>query len=327
MNAALDPHIILDRAREHLRSREIPQAIDVLRSLMVLGIEEPPVLELLGVSYSLSGDHEWAIAMFQRVLAVTPDRVPAYVNLGALLVKRGAYSEAIACLERAAQLDQTSSDIYHNLGIAYQETRDWGRAHVAFKAAVRLKPDSTGTLYRLGELCVQTKNFPVAIAYFNKVLEINPQHMRSRHALDQLVQRLAQEKTSNGRSPVTSGMPSSSAVTNSDLRPTELPAYSSGASRSTVRPMRERTTSEVNDIKLLARDIHLKGTLLLDWFDDIGTATLAAFRKQVQNGINGRPAFTTARRDLQSQMKVACEQYQHLVNTIGRLEELLQRRR
>lgn len=296
MTVALDPNAIMDRARVHLRRREVPQAIEVLRSLIVLGIEDAPVLELLGVCYSLSGDADWAIAMFQRVLAVAPDRVPAYVNLGALLVKRGDFAGAIACLEQAAQLDQTTSDIYHNLGIAYLEMRNWGRAQAALKAAVRLKPDSTGTLYRLGELYMLTNNVPVAITYFNKVLELNPQHVRAKHALEE-VTRTTGSPRSNVSVPIASATP--------------------------PRLRREPSSSDLNDIKLLTRDAQLKATRLLEWFEGAGSEVFAAFRKQVQNGVTARPAFVTARRDLLSQSKIACELEAELAKALVRLEAKL----
>lgn len=326
MANALDPDAVLVRAKNHLKHGEFPIAIELLRSLMVLGIDEPRVLETLGVAYSLSGDSEWATSLLQRCIEQAPQRVSAYVNLGAHLTRLRNYQAAVDCLLNALQITQESADVFQNLGVAYQELHDWGRAQAAFRNAIRLKPEFVAAHYRLAQVLWHSKNVAVATSYFRKVLELDPQHKRARQALDEIHRNVSPNRESAVAAapiivPVSTSQLASSADASFDNVAPDFGDLEPSAAPSPTR-CRPRTADDVANVKLLAGDIAKKCQKLIDWFEEPGAEAFSQFRKQVANGVSERTAFMKAHRDCTAQIRVAVDQYRRIEDSFRRLRKV-----
>lgn len=316
MSTTLQTDAIFVRAKNHLKHGEISSAIELLRSLMVLGIEEPRVLETLGVAYSLAGDSEWATALLTRTIQESPRRVSAYINLGAHLTHLDDYVAAVACLQQALQITQESADVYHNLGIAYQELRDWGQSQAAFQNAIRLKPDFVAAYYRLAQVLWHSKNTELAIAYLRKVLELDPQHARARRSLDEI---LSAKSPQRERPRVDNQVKTETPATQKSQL---LANFTQDVV--TTSPVRQvtRTPRQLTDIKRQAAEIATQTENLIDWFESTGADVLSQLRRQVANGVNERPAFIKARSEAVTQVRDALNQYARLEESFRRLQDL-----
>lgn len=315
MSTTLQTDAIITRAKNHLRLGETADAIELLRSLMVLGVEEPRVLETLGVAYSLAGDAEWANTLLRRTIEQSPHRVSAYVNLGANLSRIGDPTAAVECLLQALQFTHDSADVYQNLGIAYQDLRDWGQAQAAFQNAIRLKPDFIAAYYRLAQVLWKSKNTPVAIAYFRKVLELDPQHARARRSLDEILStKTLRDHAHAEKQPQPVPTPAANAVS-----PIDLPQQSA-----IVPPPKQVawTLKQITDIRRHASDIASQADKLIEWFEGTGAEVLAQLRRQVANGVSERPAFVKARNDAVVQVREVTNLYRRLEESLERLAEL-----
>ena len=70
-----------------------------------------------GVSLSMSGHHQAAIQVFDRVLAQDPNHVLALSAKGSSLASLGRPREALKCFERAIDLDPETAEHYRNAAL------------------------------------------------------------------------------------------------------------------------------------------------------------------------------------------------------------------
>lgn len=86
------------------------------------------------------GDDAGAIGKYREVIALRPDVVEAYVNLGAALAHAGRFDEAIAEYERALARSPDQPQIRLNLALAYYKAGRIERAAAEFQALHEAAP-------------------------------------------------------------------------------------------------------------------------------------------------------------------------------------------
>lgn len=69
----------------------------------------------LGVARKVAGDYPTAIAYFQQAIALQPELVLAYYNLGSIFQEREKMEEAIACYQKVPEVATSNTGIYHQL--------------------------------------------------------------------------------------------------------------------------------------------------------------------------------------------------------------------
>ena len=79
--------------------------------------------DLRGQAYENKGDHDRAIADFNKSLELNPNKAAPYVNRGRAYSGKGDYDPAIADYDRAVQLDPKDAWIYDNRGPRLRQQR------------------------------------------------------------------------------------------------------------------------------------------------------------------------------------------------------------
>ncbi|MFP3787146.1 tetratricopeptide repeat protein, partial [Burkholderia sp. SIMBA_024] len=64
-----------------------------------------------GNAYNALGEHEAAVASFERALALRPDYAEAHINLGSAIGKRGGYAGAESHYRRAVALNPNPTNL------------------------------------------------------------------------------------------------------------------------------------------------------------------------------------------------------------------------
>ncbi len=95
----------------------------------------------MGLIAVKKGDVYNAEKYFRDVLAIEPDFIPAYKNLGIILTNRRRFAEAIDLLTEALRREPENAKIHNSLGIAYAEQGEMEKAVKSFSKAVTIKPD------------------------------------------------------------------------------------------------------------------------------------------------------------------------------------------
>jgi tetratricopeptide (TPR) repeat protein len=93
----------------------------------------------LGYAYFQLGRNDEALAQFNQVIGLEPNRPTGYAFKGAVLLRQGKFDEAIPLLQKANDL-QPSAQAVSNVGFAYYHAGKYGEAQMKFEQAVKMAP-------------------------------------------------------------------------------------------------------------------------------------------------------------------------------------------
>ena len=139
----------LNRAIDLDRMGQTAEAHSVMRQLADRLPDWDEPLARLADSQRAHGAGVAATDSFRAVLALNPNRVPALLALGALLIEAGTPQEAFAPLLRGCGLAPGTPDAWSTLGRAYTDAGSADLAVAAFRRAQRLAPGSIAVMHRL----------------------------------------------------------------------------------------------------------------------------------------------------------------------------------
>jgi tetratricopeptide (TPR) repeat protein len=108
-----------------------------------------------GVSHSISGNHEAASQVFDRVLAQDPHHVLALSAKGSALASLGRPREALKCFERAIDLDPETAEHYRNAALCQLELDEPDAARELLEEALQLNTEQAwreGTAVEIANL-------------------------------------------------------------------------------------------------------------------------------------------------------------------------------
>ena len=96
---------------------------------------------------------------FKEVTRLDPQRVGAYVNLGAVMNLLDQLDEAIVALRRSIQLDAKRVEGYYNLGLVYRRKGQIDLAIQAYREAIRLNPRMSDAHLNLANLLFEKEQY------------------------------------------------------------------------------------------------------------------------------------------------------------------------
>src|SRR5205807_7419794 len=97
------------------------------------------------------GDFARAALLYEEVIKVQPDSIPARTNLGAVLVQLGRFQEAIAQYEEAIKRDPKNSIVHLDLALAWYKQGEYEKAIRELEILRSEKPDDRQSLYLLSD--------------------------------------------------------------------------------------------------------------------------------------------------------------------------------
>lgn len=130
----------------------------------------------LGLRLRYQGKTDEAIAQFQEVLRIDPQKAEAHYNIGITSMQKGKPDDAIAQYRQALQLDPNYLDAYVNLGDALVQEGKLDDAMAQYVAALKIRPNDATTHYNLGTVLFRQGKVDEAIAQFQRAVEIKPEH-------------------------------------------------------------------------------------------------------------------------------------------------------
>ncbi len=127
-----------------------------------------------------AGEPQESVKHLQAAIAIDPDYLEAYNNLGCRFLQIGQPQEAVKALEKAVELDPKAPFPLANLSAALLVTRDAPGAEAAARRALQVDPSSVRAHYLLGLSLFYAKkytpetiqNFRQAAAEFPKAKSI-----------------------------------------------------------------------------------------------------------------------------------------------------------
>jgi len=134
----------------------------------------PLLLNINGVCYSLIGPIESAINSFEKAIALNPNYVEAYYNLGAAYQQIHKLENAAESYEKAISLKHAYPEAHNNLGIIMLELKQLDMAVKSLEWAVAYNSDYAEAYNNLGAVYQEFNEFNEAIKQYKKAVTINP---------------------------------------------------------------------------------------------------------------------------------------------------------
>jgi tetratricopeptide (TPR) repeat protein len=147
----------------------------------------------LGLALARIGDHEQAMACYEKAVRINPNLPQAYNNMGLSFSAMEQPDQAIADFSKALEVDPDFVPAHNNLG---KELRKQGKIDEAirhYREALNISPDSDEVHNNLGVALAVHGNLREAIDHFKKARDLNPGHLGALHNL-QKAQGLEQDK-------------------------------------------------------------------------------------------------------------------------------------
>jgi protein O-GlcNAc transferase len=172
----MNPQIgsLLNQALDALRNSHLEMAEAYLKEALILEINNPHTLRLLGVVAAQRAEYEKAIEFFSASINAFPENAVAHSNLGNVYAKLRQFDQALSAFEQAALLDPQDAETWSNAGIVFFELKRFEEAIALYDKALAIDPNYAEALCNKGNALDELKRYEEAIACYEKALSINP---------------------------------------------------------------------------------------------------------------------------------------------------------
>ena len=185
----------LMRARERFAVQDYYGTVHLLEEMVATGGAFADVHHLLGVSLSLLGQRERALAELERALELNPRYLEALIHQGIVLSDMGRDAEAEEAFRRAAASVAPPADglpaavasrlanQHAELADAYAEAGALDRAVEQYQRALELGPGFVDLRYRMARLLLEAGRSLEAREELEEVLRTRPNFLDASAAL------------------------------------------------------------------------------------------------------------------------------------------------
>lgn len=179
VSSNFNPQHALQTAMAQHQAGNLPQAEALYKQVLQTLPNQPDALHLLGLIAKQTGDLKTAVQLMRKALAVNPNYVEAYVNLGASLHEQSGQdqvklSEAADCYRKAIALRPNYAEVHSNLGVVLKAQEHLHESAACFVRALELNPCSAETFANLDALLKEMAAPDEALMYYRQVLAISP---------------------------------------------------------------------------------------------------------------------------------------------------------
>jgi tetratricopeptide (TPR) repeat protein len=174
------------------------------RKLQRLGGDGPAVLEAawlrhptdfwvwfeLGAAWGGKGTEyaRQAADAYGACLAIRPESVVAWNNLGIALQKKGDLAGAVAAYQKAIRLDPKFAHPHHGLGNVLRDKKDVAGAVAAYQEAIHLDPKLAGPHNGLGNALHDQGNLAGAVAAYREAIRLDSKFAMPHYNLGRMLQ-------------------------------------------------------------------------------------------------------------------------------------------
>ena len=173
--------------------KSVPSDDPLLDQVRGLGIGRDAMAAFASAEKSAqAGRVQDARTIYERVLELNPDYVPALSRLGGQLIQLGEPDRAMTLLRRAATIDPLHAYTQNNLGLALNGQGDYPSAERHLRAAIDLDPYMVDAHINLAEALVRSERPQEAVQSLRNALTVDADHLAARYRLGKLLAALDQ---------------------------------------------------------------------------------------------------------------------------------------
>ena len=126
-----------------------------------------------GISDNESGDHDLAIATFDKAIALESDYINAHYNRGLAYMRKGEVDKALYDYSAAIHFKRNYAEVYNNRGIAYQKKGEVIYALQDYSTAIGLNPELPEPYANRGSLYLSRLDICRAVYDCTKALRLD----------------------------------------------------------------------------------------------------------------------------------------------------------
>ena len=182
----------LDKAWAAIDKKDWRTATTILTALRKKQKDNPFVWFALGYLHVQLGNHEIAVDMYNKAIAIKPDFAAAYCGIGEAYRCMKRYTDAIAACKKAIAIKPDLTAAYFHMGRAYSNLERYTDAIAAFKKAIALKPDYADAYFHMAQAYEEMKRYADAIAAYKQFLRLEPKGFsadRVRETISELLRK------------------------------------------------------------------------------------------------------------------------------------------
>jgi tetratricopeptide (TPR) repeat protein len=195
MTPDTNPERNVKEARERFALQDYYGAVHLLEEVLATGRAFADAHHLLGLSRSLLGQTDQALAAFDSAVQLNPRYVEAHIHRGLILNQLGRSAEAEEAFRRASALEGPRTGRFSPhvaarlanqhaaLGEAYAEAGALADAADQYRKAVELGPAFIDLRYRLARLLLDAGNPLGAREELERVLQARPGFVEAQASL------------------------------------------------------------------------------------------------------------------------------------------------
>lgn len=120
-----------------------------------------------------------AISVFNDILKLNPQSVPAMEKLSEIMIKMGAYDKALKLLDNLINIDSNNSDAYCKKAEIYHLEGNKAKAINFAEKSIEINKNNANSYKILGKLYLEDKNTEKALINFHKAILLNPKDVLS----------------------------------------------------------------------------------------------------------------------------------------------------
>jgi tetratricopeptide (TPR) repeat protein len=153
----------------------------------VLPLESKDVDELMLVGNIHAGLNQFdeALATYQAVLQINPNKAAAHTNIGVVYYQTSRLDDAVAEMKKALEIEPNDAETQYMLGATYVQQQKYDDAEKAFNQAITLKPELAAAYTGLGNVYLARKNADQAVSTLQKATSLQPNQAEAWLALGQ----------------------------------------------------------------------------------------------------------------------------------------------
>jgi tetratricopeptide (TPR) repeat protein len=174
-------------ARRLMQQGRYDEAISQLSDLAVKNPAMKGLSFELGTAYYRKADYIKAIDPFKRAVTEDPENKEAIQLLGLSYYLSGRPAEAIPQLEKAQSwYPRANVDASYILGLCYIQTKDYPQARKSFARMFEVPPDSAASYLLTARMLLRQEFDPIAEEYAQKAIALDPKLPLSHFFLGEL---------------------------------------------------------------------------------------------------------------------------------------------
>ena len=176
-------------AQDLLARQAQAEALAALEAVMRLDTADEDSRRLAAKLWLEQGHPERALAIYQEIIALAPERSTSYTSSGQILFDAGQYEQAIIFFEQALQRNpERPRWILEAVGRSYAALSQWPEAIAAYDQAIDAEPTRHQVYVLIGEAQCQLGHPEEARFYYEQAIALGNQSKPVEQAVEYIAQ-------------------------------------------------------------------------------------------------------------------------------------------